>query len=388
MSRNKSFIQFFLVLLIFFFNFVLPLSVLAATSDKPQTQEMFVRGDVLEVLSQREQVFDKEKSDSENLKIKILGGAENGKIVSVLYSADERLKVDQRIRRGDSVVIDSKPDNTTKKMTYSVYEPYRLNNFWLILVGFSILIIAVAGSKGVGALLGLTISILTISVYIIPSIIKGSDPLSVCLTASVFILLLTTYVAHGISIKTTMAVLGTGISLFIAVYIAGFAVQFLHLFGLGNEDVQSIVIGTTHLINPQGLLLGSIIIGTLGALNDITTTQSVAIFTLARENPEQHFLDLFKKGMLIGREHIASLVNTLVLAYAGTSLAIFIFFALNPAHLPWWVILNNEATMEEIIRTMVGSSALIIAVPITSLLAAYISLNIRQIGEITRSVLR
>ena len=359
----------------------------AAPPDEVDLQEAYIRGKVIQITSQGMQIFHGTKSYNENLKVELLEGKESNKVISIAYSGDETFGVKQRIAVGDTVVVDSKPDMNSKKIFYTIYEPYRLNNFWWILAGFILLIIGVAGKKGIGALVGLSISILTISFYVVPQIIQGHDPLSVCIIGAIIILVLTTYVAHGISIKTTIAVIGTGLSLWIAGIIASGSVQFLHLFGLGNEDVQNIQIGTSHPINPQGLLLGSILIGTLGALNDITTTQSISIFTLAKENSTQHFLHLFKKGMIIGREHIASLVNTLVLAYVGTSMAIFIFFELNPAQLPWWVILNNETTMEEIIRTLIGSAALIIAVPITSLIAAYMALNWDKLREIIKGII-
>jgi len=359
----------------------------AAPPDEVDLQETYIRGKVIQITSQGMQIFHGTKSYNENLKVELLEGKESNKVISIAYAGDETFGVKQRIAVGDTVVVDSKPDMNSKKIFYTIYEPYRLNNFWWILAGFILLIIGVAGKKGIGALVGLTISILTISFYVVPQIIQGHDPLSVCIIGAIIILVLTTYVAHGISIKTTIAVIGTGLSLWIAGIIASGSVQFLHLFGLGNEDVQNIQIGTSHPINPQGLLLGSILIGTLGALNDITTTQSISIFTLAKENSTQHFLHLFKKGMIIGREHIASLVNTLVLAYVGTSMAIFIFFELNPAQLPWWVILNNETTMEEIIRTLIGSAALIIAVPITSLIAAYMALNWDKLREIIKGII-
>jgi uncharacterized membrane protein len=188
-----------------------------------------------------------------------------------------------------------------------------------------------------------------------------------------------TYIAHGVSIKTTVALISTAISLFIATFLSLIVVQITYLIGLGNQNSYALQLATMHQINPQGILLGGIIIGTLGALNDITTTQSVTVFTLAKENPKQSFSQLFWKSMHIGREHIISMVNTLVLAYAGSSFAIFLFFSFNPANLPWWLLLNDQLTMEEIIRALIGSSALILAVPITTLLASHIAHSKKQL---------
>ncbi len=349
----------------------------AEPRDSVDYKETFVRGKVMEVLNQGLKSFNGVSVYSEKLKVNILEGQEKGKIVIIDRSTDPRLS-NTKISKGEGVVIDVKPD--PKGVTqYVIYEPYRLNSLLIIAAIFLLFVIFIAGRRGIGAVIGLTISVLVISLWIIPQILAGADPLRVCIVGSFVILIITTYIAHGVSLKTTVAILGTAISLVFAAWLSNFLVSILHVFGLGSEDIYNLQIGTPNPINPSGLLLGSILIGTLGALNDITTTQAMTMFTLVKESAsrrtEQKMLDLFEKGMIIGKEHIASLINTLVLAYAGSSLAIFIFFELNPAHLPWWVILNNESTIEEIVRSLVGAGSLIFAVPLTTLIATWVALK-------------
>ncbi|MDO8583331.1 MAG: YibE/F family protein [bacterium] len=337
--------RFFLIIIILFFFFSPKVSFAESNLDYKET---YFKGKVIETN-----------------KIEILEGEEKGKIVLIDKSSGSK---------GDEVVI--KKQEINNKSQYFVYEPYRLNALLYIAGFFLLFIVFVAGKKGIGAVAGLAISVVVISFYIIPQIIQGQDPLMVCLIGSFIILMTSTYVAHGISVKTTVAVISTGISLIFAAWISTYFVNLLHVFGLGSEEIYNLQVG--YSINPKGLLLGSILIGTLGALNDITTTQAITIFTLVKENPKQKILDLFDKGMDIGREHIASLINTLVLAYAGSSLAVFIYLELNPAKLPWWVILNNESTIEEIVKSLAGSTALILAVPLTTLLAAWVALKISR----------
>lgn len=364
----------FLVLLSFFvFNFVFNSTSFAR---ELEFKEEFVRGKVIEILKQGTKSLNGISVYSERLKVQILDGKEKGKIISIDRNLDPKLLrhlADQKAVKGQEVVIKSQTANN--KTQYFVYEPYRLNSLLLISAFFLLFIIFVAGKRGVGAVIGLIISILVISLYIIPKIIAGGDPLIVCIIGSFIILFTSTYVAHGISLKTTIAIFATGLSLLFAAWISAYFVGLLNIFGLGSEEIYNLQIG--YSINPKGLLLGSILIGTLGALNDITTTQAITMFTFVKENPKQKLLDLFEKGMDIGKEHIASLINTLVLAYAGSSLAVFIYLELNPGKLPWWVILNNESTIEEIVRSLAGSTALILAVPLTTLLAAWIALKRR-----------
>ncbi len=359
-----------------FFSFVVFLFILNTSSfaqaPNINLKEAFVKGRVIEILKQGPDSINSINVYSEQLKIKILEGAEKNKIVEINRILDPKLLF-QRSSRGEEVVV--KKQELQGKTQYFVYEPYRLNSLLLIFAFFLVFIIFVVGKRGIGAVGGLAISVLVITFYIVPQIIQGQNPLTVCILGSLIILLTTTYIAHGISLKTTTAIVGTAISLLFAVLISNYFVSWLHIFGLGSEDIYTLQMGNLSGIDTRGLLLGSILIGTLGALNDITTTQAITMFTLVKENPKQKMLDLFEKGMDIGKEHIASLINTLVLAYAGSSLAVFIFLELNPAHLPWWVILNNESTIEEVVKSLAGSTALILAVPITTFIAAWVALK-------------
>jgi len=373
--KQKLFGIFVTILFLFSIACFLPHTIHADPPDEKDPGETYARANVLQVLSAG--IHNNSGGAityNENLKVQFVEGREKGKIITVGYSNDARFGTKQIINKNDLVIIDSKPD-PSGKMFYILYDPYRLNTLWWILGAFALLVLLIIGKKGIGALGGLGISILVILYYILPNILKGHDALTVCITGAIAILFVTTYVAHGISVKTTVALIGTALSLILAAILSYWAVQVMYLLGIGDPNSYALQLSTTYNVNPQGIFLGGIIIGTLGALNDITTTQAITIFTLAKENPTQHASHLYWKSMHIGREHIISMINTLVLAYAGTSLSIFLFFSFNPANLPWWLLLNDQATMEEIIRAIVGSAALILAVPITTLLASWISLK-------------
>lgn len=363
--------RFFILFLFLFLFFAFRVSVHAELPEQRDYHEEFVRGTVEQIVQSRKESFGPYTVIVETMRVKLEEGRHKGLMVTVQRPSDPTL-FSGYISAGEMLVIDSKPvpDGTT---SYIVYEPYRLNLLWLFIIGFILFSLLIVGRKGFGALLGMGISLGVVGLWIIPRILHGGDPLQTIIAGCICILIVTTYTAHGISLKTTIAIAGTAFSLLFATLLSFVMMQCLHIFGYGNQDVSALQVGTFHQINPQGLLLGSVLLGTLGALNDITTTQAITIFTFIKENPKQHFWGLFKKGMVIGDEHIASLINTLILAYAGSSLAVFIFFEINSANLPWWFILNNEATMEEILKMLVGSSALILAVPLTTALAAWIA---------------
>ena len=221
------------------------------------------------------------------------------------------------------------------------------------------------------------VSVLVILQFIVPQILQGQDPLLVSIAGSLAIMLLTIYLAHGISKRTTVALGATAIALLITGVLSYFFVNITDLTGVGSEDAYLLQFGPAS-INLKGLLLGGIIIGALGVLDDITTSQSAAVFEIAKANKKLEFMDLIMRGYVVGKEHIASLVNTLVLAYAGASLSLFIIFVLNPSNQPYWVILNSQIIVEEVIRTLAGSIGLVMAVPIATILAAWAATKWRE----------
>src|SRR3989344_12894 len=152
--------------------------------------------------------------------------------------------------------------------------------------------------------------------------------------------------------------------------LVGMTVTISKLFGFGSEEAYYLQLFQSNTIDLRGLLLGGIIIGVLGVLDDVTTAQTAAVFELKKANQAFGFKELYTRAMRIGREHISSLVNTLVLAYAGASFPLLLVFSMNK-NIPLWATLNSELVSEEIIRALVGSTALVLAVPIATAIAAW-----------------
>lgn len=339
-----------------------------------QNKEIFMQGQILKVIKEVTDIGDGGYSEvTQTLQVKILDGAQSGNIITLQQGNDARIAQVAKYQAGQTVVVDETlgPDGSK---TYTITDTYRIPSLILLSLIFFAFTILVAGKKGLGAVLGLSVSLLVIIGYIVPQMLYNqADPLTVSVIGSFAILFLTTFLAHGFSRQTAIAVGSTFCALLLTYLLSLVAVGLTHLVGLGTEDSYLLELSPGQAINPRGLLLGGIIIGTLGALNDITTTQVASIFALFKANPQQSFVHLLTHGFSIGKEHIASLVNTLVLAYAGSSLPIFIFILVNPQHLPLWVIINSQSIAEEIVRTVAGSMGLILAVPIATLLAAYLA---------------
>lgn len=304
---------------------------------------------------------------SDEAQVEILSGPEKGQTITVSLPQSESEAYQFEI--GDKVIV-------TKVAGYSgdlyyLTDRYRLPSLYWILGLFVVFILIFGRFRGFMSLFGLAVTVAVIMFFVIPRILAGDSPVLISILGSVVILFFSIYLAHGFHWRTSVAVGGTVLSLAITAGLATAFVHFGELFGLGSEEVLSLQATTLANIDFRGLLLGGMILGTLGVLDDITTAQSAAIEQLKIANHKFGFWELYKRGLAIGKEHITSLVNTLFLAYAGASLPVFLFFTVIP-DVPAWVHLNSEFIAEEIVRTLVGSVGLILAVPITTLLAAYV----------------
>ena len=240
--------------------------------------------------------------------------------------------------------------------------------FWLFII-FVILTVSVAGWRGAFSLLGLAISFIIIFSFILPKILSGSDPVGTVILGSLIIIPVTFFFSHGLNKKTLVAIAGTLIALVITGFLANIFVEVSKLTGFASEEAGFLQVASYGEINMKGLLLAGIIIGVLGVLDDITISQSAIVFELHKANVKLKFGELYKRAMNVGQDHIASMVNTLVLVYTGAALPLLLLFINNPH--PFTEVVNYEIIADEIVRTLVGSIGLVLAVPITTLLASW-----------------
>jgi uncharacterized membrane protein len=251
--------------------------------------------------------------------------------------------------------------------TYFISDFRRSTPLVVLTALFVTAVIAFGRGQGARALLGLTLTFLLIVGFIIPAVLDGRSPLTVAIVGSVLIMIVTLYLSHGFSAKTTAAVVGTSLALLVTGLLAVIFVNVTNLTGFASEEARlaNVEVGGLSL---RGLLLAGIIIGGLGVLDDVTMSQSSTVFQLRRANAALGFGELVRGALNVGRDHIAATVNTLFLAYAGASLPLLILFAGSPD--PFGTVLTSETVAVEIVRTLVGSIGLIAAVPITTALAA------------------
>lgn len=271
-----------------------------------------------------------------------------------------------KVRTGDRIVVQHLPDNPPD-LRYFFQDFQRGTPLTALLVLFAVAVIVPGRWQGVRALLALGITGVLLVAFAFPSIIDGHDPTAVALVVAVLIALVALYLTHGITEMTTVALLGTFAALGLTALLAVVFTRLAHFTGFGTEDAYYLQFASAQ-IDVRGLILAGIIVGSLGVLDDVTVTQASAVWQLHGANPAFGAREIYRSAVTIGRDHIASTVNTLVLAYAGASLPLLLLFA--QAGRPLSDVVTGELVAVEVVRTLVGSIGLIAAVPVTTALAA------------------
>jgi uncharacterized membrane protein len=250
------------------------------------------------------------------------------------------------------------------------FADYQRSRPMLLLLGiFVVAVIAMGRFQGLRALAGLVVSGIVLLAYAFPALLDGKPPLGIALVSSVIIAVAALYLSHGINDTTTVALLGTLAALGLTGLLAAVFTSAAQITGLASED-QIFLMVSAEGVDVRGLVLAGIVLGSLGVLDDVTVTQVSAVARLREANPGYGIAELYRSGVRIGRDHIASVVNTLVLAYAGAALPLLLFYSNIGIGLSESV--TSEIVAVEIIRTLVGSIGLVAAVPLTTGLAAVV----------------
>ena len=270
-------------------------------------------------------------------------------------------------RVGDRVVVYASKDFEGNDLFYIADFIRRGSLFWLFVI-FVVLAAVVARWRGITAVMGMGVSFLVIFTFILPRISAGSDPVGIAIAGALVIIPVSFFLSHGLNRKTAVAMVGTMAALLITGILAAVFVEAAKLTGFASEEAGFLQVDKQGTMNMKGLLLAGIIIGVLGVLDDITISQSAIVFQLKEANGKLHFGELYKRAMNVGQDHIASMVNTLVLVYTGAALPLLLLFIDNPR--PFAEVVNYEIIADEIVRTLVGSIGLVLAVPITTVIAA------------------
>lgn len=235
---------------------------------------------------------------------------------------------------------------------------------------FAVVVVAVARWRGLFAIVGIGVTLLALTQFVLPALLAGESPIIVTVVGATAIMIAVLYLAHGVSVRTTSAVFGTLVGIALTAAIGFAATNWTHLTGLGSEDDQ-LLIATVPNIELSGIVVASVIIAGLGLLNDVTVTQASAVWELRALQPMARGATVFASAMRIGRDHIASSIYTLVFAYAGSAMTVLLLITAYQRSLTQMA--TTEQIAQEIVRALVGAIGLVLAVPITTVFAIWLA---------------
>ena len=332
----------------------------------PETE--YFKGTVTEILEEELVPFDGGEQTYQRLLITITNGDFKGEKVEVENGSTASLQ-EIIYEVGDTVYLSYTRDQDSKAVFF-ITDFDRSNGLAILFLGFILVILLIGFKRGALSIISLLISFAIIFIFVLPQIQAGKDPVLIAILSSIVIIPITFYLSHGFQLNTTISIVGTFISLVITGLLAVYFVNLVNLTGGASEEALFLqnIGGTVY--NLRDLLLAGIIIGTMGVMDDVTVSQTSIVFQLYDLKKKITFGELFARSIKVGKDHISSMVNTLVLVYTGVSMPLLLLFMNNPR--PFEELLSYELVATEIVRMLVGSIGLIIAVPITTALACYV----------------
>ncbi|MBI4089656.1 MAG: YibE/F family protein [Candidatus Levybacteria bacterium] len=369
----------FLFLLVLFSSVSIKAQENGSSMVSPQVpKEEILEAKVTKILEEKQIIplGGKEKQLYQKLEMFVARGSLERKTI-VVENGNLPITFLQKYKVGDRLVLTYNKDFQGKDVYY-ITDYVRRDGLLLLFFVFVIIAVVIAKWRGFTSLIGMAISFLVIFKFVLPQISSGKDPITIAIIGSLIMVPVTFYLSHGLNKKTTVAIIGTIVSLIITGILANLFVEITKLTGFASEEANFLQAFQAGVINIKGLLLAGIIIGGLGIFDDVTISQAAIVESIKDASLKITFVNLYSRAMKVGHDHIASVVNTLVLVYTGAALPLLILFTNNPR--PFSQVINLEFIAEEIVRTLVASIGLILAVPITTLLAAlFFSKDKRQI---------
>ncbi len=333
-------------------------------AQSPETNENNIEAEVVSVLEEGYEFIPGTQIEAFNqtLEVKILEGEQIGVITEVQSQF-------YNFKAGDHLFLDIR-ENFNEEFDYIVNQPDRKLPLFFLFIFFVAVILSFSFWKGLRSLLSLGISFFIILFFLLPKLLTGASPIITAVLYASLIVALAMYITHGFNRVTHSAFLGTTITLIFVSFLSYVAVLFGKLSGFASHEALYLNLQTGGLLDISGLLLAAIIIGILGILDDVSITQSATVRELYRVNPNLSVKEVYKRALLVGREHVVSLVNTLALAYAGASLPLLLLFSQSDEN--FLSLINMEIFATEITRTLVGSTGLILAVPLSTIFASFL----------------
>lgn len=344
--------------------FLLPIH--APSQEAEEDSEKAYEGEVQAILGEETLETLDGTQTVQKLEVEIVTGDKKGQTVEVDHGMGNSFS-SHSYEEGDRVLMVHYEDASGAQIFF-VAEPVRRPALIALFLVFVAITLLVTWGQGLSALLAMGFSFLVLLKWMLPLFLTGANPFLVGISGAALLVPVIFSLSHGWNKKTLIAMAGTFITLVLASILSLIVSDLTLLTGFANEEATFLKMNTGNVLDFKGLLLAGILIGMLGVLDDVTVSQVSLVKEMSELKKNIGFMELFKRGMNVGRDHIASVINTLVLVYTGASLPLFLLFLDNSR--TFSEVVNYEFVAEEIVRTLIGSIGLVLAVPITTLIAA------------------
>lgn len=329
-----------------------------------QDEQFFYKAEVTKVETVTPENPTEEPDGTVTVTVKLKNGAYKGQTVVTSWNNDTATSRIFQVAEDDNLIVACAM--VSNELTCSIVDQQRSSGLLILLGVFLLTIWFVARKHGLMAFLSLIFGLFVIVSAMIPLILNGAPPLLVAILAGLIIIVPSIYLSHGFNAQSHIALASIGVATIIIAVLATVFSALLHLHGsIGEESLY-----IQENINLKSLLLGAIVLGAFGVIDDIAMTQVSIVNELHHSNKKLSAYALFKRAMQVGRDHIASVINTLFLAYIGVGLPLLVLLRQND--LPLMVAIQQEPLATEIMRTLVGTTGLILVVPLATYLAAQI----------------
>lgn len=341
-----------------FFSLILPIKV-SATEQRDQ----YVKAQVEDVLREETSRINGTSLLRQEVSLRLLNTG-----IIVQSEIEFPSQSNQILKKGQMVVVN--PQIVDDQTVYPIVDLYRVPSILFLAALFVLVTLFVTTKKGALSFVSLIGSALILFMFTVPQLLSGSQSFFVVLISSLLISAIVVYPTHGLTALSHTAVACMVITLTAVSILSTIVVDLTKLSGAGSEEAVFLQLDPSLKLNLRSLLLGGIILATLSVLDDSVISQISVVRELKHANPKLHGRDLFLRAMEVGKDHVSTLVNTLFLAYAGSSLPLFLLFT--QSSLPWWAALNDQLVAEEVVRTLVGSIGLVLSIPLTTAVATLV----------------
>ena len=365
LCNSTKIVSSLLLVITLFFTPLNPAAAIAQSTDPQATR--LIEAAVTNVKSQETTDERGQTHHHQIVDVLVTSGNEKGQTIQIEVGAISSAKPQSYdVGNKVQVIATTAPDGD---INYQISDYVRRSPLLILFILFVGITLLVSRKRGFMSLIAMALSFGIVFVGILPLILAGWNPILVSLSAALVMIPVTFYMSHGINRKTTVAVAGTLASLLFTALLAHIFINVARLSGFSSDEAGMIQAAQPDIVNMQGLILAGIILGLSGVLDDITISQSAIVHQLKQASPNISFKELYTRAMDVGRDHIASLVNTLILVYTGAAMPLLLLFTQSSR--PFMEVINYEIIAEEVVRTLVVSIGIILSVPLTTFLAAY-----------------